>query len=94
MDDHNHEHSSAHLFSSLIWASSSGVKSLVMLKVCLISSGLFPMLMGWGTFDEGGYFGATQLYQRSDVQIVGGQQELQKLLLVFDVDEFLVPGVH
>ncbi len=35
-------HYSAHLFSSLIWAYSSGVKSLIMPKVCLISYGVFP----------------------------------------------------
>jgi hypothetical protein len=36
--------SSAHLFSSLIYYSSSGVKSLMMLKVFLISSGVFPLI--------------------------------------------------
>lgn len=38
-DDYHYqlEHSSAHLFSSLICAYSSGVKSLTIPKVCLIS---------------------------------------------------------
>ena len=37
--------SSHHLFSSLTCASSSGVKSLTMLNVFLISSGVFPLIM-------------------------------------------------
>jgi hypothetical protein len=39
---HQLEHSSAHLFSSRICASSSGVKSLTMPNCCLISSGDLP----------------------------------------------------
>lgn len=37
--------SSAHSFSFLIWASSSGVKSLTMLKALRISSGVLPLMM-------------------------------------------------
>ena len=37
--------SSHHLFSSRTWASSSGVKSLTILKVLRISSGVFPLII-------------------------------------------------
>lgn len=37
--------SSHHLFSSRTWASSSGEKSLVMLKVARISSGVLPLII-------------------------------------------------
>ena len=37
--------SSHHLFSSRTWASSSGVKSLTMLKVLRISSGVLPLII-------------------------------------------------
>lgn len=40
----NQHVSSAHLFSSLIYCSSSGVKSLMILNVFLTSSGVFPLI--------------------------------------------------
>ena len=46
------------------------------------------------TLDHGCDLGAAEFDERLDVEVIGGEQQLQQLLLVGQVDELLVPRVH
>lgn len=80
--------------------SSSGVKSLTMLKSLRISSGVLPLIMLATVLhptslrrrvnDTLGVIKRSHLQQGFDVKVVGGENDLKEHLLV-NVDELLVP---
>ena len=79
--------------------SSSGVKSLTMLKSLRISSGVFPLIMLATVLQPTSLSGRVRLSQRMevksiqkrlDVEVVGGEDNLEKHLLI-NSDELLVP---